>query len=148
MVDNRRTAGGGRPRRPAPPPRGAAPPAPTGSKMGTMLGAVAIALAAVALILSLVIPGPVGPAGADGTDGTNGAPGPQGPGGGQGPAGAQGPAGPSPLMTSAVRVENAGLSMGACTEFLNVTLTVPRSGTIVVTTSMHFWIDHTPGATG
>src|SRR3989304_3762941 len=121
MVDNRRTAGACRP----PPPRrgrGAAPPAPTGSKMGTMLGAVAIALAAVALILSLVIPGPVGPAGADGTDGTNGATGPQGPAGAQVPAGAQGPAGPSPLMTSAVRVENAGLSMGPCTEFLNVTL--------------------------
>ena len=125
---------------PAPQPM-AASPAPTGSKMGTMLGLLAVALAVVALVLSLVIPGPVGPAGTDGTDGATGATGPQGP---QGP---QGPSGPGPIVTSAVRVENGGLSVGACTEILNVTLTVPQSGTIVVTTSMHLWIDHTAGTT-
>src|SRR3989304_1217904 len=54
---------------------------------------------------------------------------------------------PSPGRGPPPRVENAGLSMGACTEFLNVTLTVPQAGTIVVTTSMHFWIDHTAGTT-
>ena len=102
----------------------APPPMPSGggSNAGKVLGAIAIALAIVALAVNFVIPGAVGPkgdtgaigppgttgatgpagptglngaTGATGAAGANGTQGPQGPAGQNGTDGAQGPAGPA-----------------------------------------------------
>jgi len=40
-----------------------------------------------------------------------------------------------------------GLSIVGCTNVLVLNLTVPRAGTIIVTTTAHLWIDHTAGTT-
>ncbi len=63
--------------------------------MAKMLGAAALALAVVALIVSFAIPGPAGIAGAPGAPGATGATGPAGPTGATGATGATGPAGPA-----------------------------------------------------
>jgi len=67
-----------------------APPAPSSSKMGMGLSVVAVILAVLALVMSLVIPGPVGVKGDAGAPGATGAIGPTG---NTGPQGPQGPAG-------------------------------------------------------
>jgi hypothetical protein len=48
-------------------------------------------------------------------------------------------------MDSQVRVEASGLQLSGCVNFITISLTVPQAGTIVVTSSLHFWIEHTVG---
>ncbi|HEY7585117.1 MAG TPA: hypothetical protein VH866_01255 [Candidatus Deferrimicrobiaceae bacterium] len=73
----------------------------SGGGVSKALSSVAVVLAAAALLMNFVIPGPAGPAGpagangtngTNGTDGTDGVAGPEGP---QGPVGPEGPAGPT-----------------------------------------------------
>ena len=120
-----------------------APPAPTGSKLGTILSVVAVILAVAALTMSLVIPGPAGAPGApglNGTDGTDGATGPQGP---QGP---QGPPGNGTLMARAAEGVAADIA-STCTRFTGaeVTIDVPGPGTVVVTAVVVLDVSHTSG---
>jgi len=74
----------------------APPPMPSGggSNVGKVLGAIAIALAIVAMAVNFVIPGPTGVAGAKGDTGLTGQTGAVGPTGVTGGTGATGPAGP------------------------------------------------------
>ncbi len=97
--------------------------------LGTVLSLVAVALAAAALVLSLVIPGPAGPAGTNGADGATGPIGPTGP---------RGPAGAGTLIVSQVRVTSGGLVMAGCMNYMRIDVSVPGPGTVVLTTSMHF----------
>lgn len=61
--------------------------------------------------------------------------------------GPQGPAGSGALVTSAVASpwQTGGLQMIGCTNVLTLSLTVPSAGTLVLTSSVHVWIEH--GAT-
>ena len=108
--------------------------------MGTWLNMAAIAVAVVALVVALVIPGPTGPVGPAGTDGTDGATGPQGP---------QGPSGAGTLMNSTRSTpwEAGGLPIVGCTNVHSLNLTVPSAGNIVMTSTVHIWVDHTSGTT-
>src|SRR3990170_2589514 len=152
--------GGGMPA-PAPQPMPmqpmSAPPAPSSSKMGMGLSVVAVILAVLALVMSLVIPGPVGvkgdagapgatgpigPTGANGAQGPAGATGPAGP---AGPAGPQGPPGPGTIMTSSGSPLLLSTIGGACTEGWNVSITVPSNGTVVVSGVARLRISHTTG---
>ena len=78
-----------------PPPQAVAPPT-KGDGLSRGLSLVAVILAAVALVISFVVPGPTGlkgdagPQGMTGVTGATGATGPQGPQGPAGPAGADG----------------------------------------------------------
>lgn len=121
---------------PAPMPAPMQAPAPvrpprTGG-LGTILGIAALAVAVIALVVAAVFPGPVGPAG------TQGATGPTGP---------QGPAGAGTLMRYAQSDPwtTGGLALVGCTLALNVSITVPGPGTIVVTSTTHLWVTHTTG---
>ncbi len=121
------------------------PPAPpagpqVGSSLGKWLSIGAIALAVVALVISVAVPGPTGPAGANGANGTDGATGPQG------PIGPTGPAGPGTLM--ATNETGAKVSIGsACTTYTSaeVSITVPSAGEIVITASVMLDLSHTSG---
>ncbi len=117
------------------------PSAPAPKGLGTILSVVAVVLAAVALVASIAIPGPTGPAGPAGTNGTNGA------NGATGATGPQGPAGPGTLMNSSVVQPylTGGLPLVGCTNVVYANLTIPRPGTVVVTATLHVWIDHTTG---
>ena len=137
-----------------------APPAPSSSKMGMGLSVVAVILAVLALIMSLVIPGPlgvkgdagatgatgatgpIGPTGANGAQGPAGATGPAGP---AGPAGPQGPPGPGTIMASSGSPLLLSTIGGACTEGWNVSITVPSNGTVVVSGVARLRISHTTG---
>ncbi len=79
--------------------------------------------------------------------GPQGLQGPQGPVGPQGPQGPAGPAGTGIIMGSQTRVEDPAVPLVGCTNFINISLTVPQAGIIVVTSSMHFWIQHFLGTT-
>lgn len=154
-----------------------------------MLSIVAVLLAAVALVVSFVIPGPTGPAGEIGPDGARGDTGATG---GIGPTGPQGPAGPSgsdgvacwdlngngvgdvttedingdtnvdvldctgptgpagipgPGTLMNYSVVTAGMTISGCTNVNQVDLNVTSAGTVVVTSMIHFWIEHTSGTT-
>ncbi len=37
------------------------------------------------------------------------------------------------------------VTMSGCTNYYSIDITVSGAGTVVLTTSMHFWIDHTAG---
>lgn len=129
-----------------PPPTPAAAPMPPaaaagGRGLGTALGAIALVLALVALALNFVIPGPQGPAGADGQDGQDGQDGLTGAAGPQGP---QGPAGPGTLLFSANATGSTVIGP-FCTNYANITVTVPGPGVLVVTASTLWSIDHTVG---
>lgn len=102
--------------------------------MGTALGAVAVILAAIALVVSFAIPGPAGPPGARGADG---------------PDGPTGPPGPGTLMNSTHSTPwfTGGLGIVGCTNIHSLDLTVPSAGTIVMTSTVHIWVDHTAGVT-
>lgn len=116
-------------------PAPAAYPAPQPKGVSPMVSYAAIGIAVLAIILSLVIPGPAGPQGLQGPTGNTGATGPAG------------PAGAGTLMASSMIAPwfTGGLALSGCTPVLNVTLTVPRSGMIVVYATLHLWIAHTAG---
>ena len=142
-----------------------------GGGVSKVLSAIALALAVVALAVNLVVPGPTGPAGSAGSrgdtgatgsagpvgpkgdtgaTGATGATGPTGPAGPQGPTGATGPAGPQgPAGPGAIVVSSdfqTSMTIGAsCTNYAQVSLTVPTAGTFVVTAQVHVAIDHTNG---
>jgi hypothetical protein len=100
-----------------------------------MLSAAAIAVAVVALIAALVVPGPAGPkgdTGLAGADGTNGLPGSTGP---------QGPPGNGTLMSSSFN-SAATLIGSTCTNYAQVAITVPSSGTVVVQAQVRVIIEH------
>ena len=109
-------------------------------RMGAALGAVAVVLAAIALVVSFAIPGPAGQTGATGADGADGATGPRGP---------TGPAGPGTLMNSTMSAPwfTGDLPIVGCTNIHSLDLTVPSAGTIVMTSTVHLWVDHTAGVT-
>lgn len=77
-----------------PPPTPSVSSGASGTKLGTTLGAIALALAVVAVAVNFVVAGPVGPAGSHGATGAAGSSGPQGAQGNQGPLGPTGVRGP------------------------------------------------------
>ncbi len=101
----------------------------------------------VALAVSLGIPGPAGPMGlngATGLTGPTGATGPQGPQGPQGDPGLQGPLGPGSLM--AYNTTSQEVPIGpTCTAFLQVTITVPSAGDIIVSAQETVRLEHLAG---
>lgn len=122
--------------------------------MSTILSAVAVVLAAGALVASLAVPGPAGPRGDTGATGQTGATGPAGaPGpagangqsGATGPVGPQGPAGNGTIQ--AFHIDSNGTSIGtSCGDLANVSITVPRAGSVVFSATAAFWVGHTNGA--
>ncbi len=124
-----------------------------GGRMGMGLSMAAIVIAILALILSLVVPGPNGAVGAPGATGATGPIGPAGPAGPQGltgdvgPPGPAGPAGAGTLMNSTRSSpwQSGGLVIAGCTNVHVVGLTVPSAGTVVMTSTVHVWIEHTVG---
>lgn len=113
-------------------------PAPrAASSVGALLNVAAIAVAVVALIVSVAIPGPTGPPGTDGADGATG------------PTGPQGPPGPGTLMnnTRSSPWMTGGLPLVGCTNVHVLNLTIPSAGTVVMTSTVHVWVDHTSGTT-
>lgn len=117
------------------------------------LSAVAVVIAILALILSLAVPGPTGAIGAPGATGAQGLQGPAGPTGPRGltgDVGSPGPAGPAgagTLMNSTRSTpwQSGGLPIAGCTNIHMVGLTVPSAGTVVMTSTVHVWIEHTTG---
>lgn len=101
---------------------------------------VAVALAAVALVISVAVPGPTGPAGAAGANGTNGSNGATGP---QGPIG---PAGPGSLMASNTTGDKVTIG-SVCTQYTSaeISITVPRAGEIEISASVMLDINHAAG---
>ena len=118
-----------------------------GGKMGMGLNVAAIAIAILALLLSLAIPGPNGAPGATGATGATGAAGAMGPQGPAGPAGPAGPPGGGAIMGSARSSpwQTGGLAIAGCTNIHSVSLTLPSPGNVVMTSTVHVWIDHTVG---
>lgn len=120
------------------------PPPPTepmrpggGAGLSKGLSAAAIALAVVALLAAIVIAGPVGPkgdAGPAGTDGQDGSPGATGP---------AGPPGSGTLMNATFT--SADLAFVGCTNYWQIAITVPSSGTVVVQAQVRVAIEHTAG---
>ena len=58
-------------------------------------------------------------------------------------AGSTGPAGPGTIMAYGEVVNT--VAFNGCTNFISVSITVPQTGSIVLTSSLHVWIDHTVG---
>ena len=113
------------------------PVRPPRTGMSSILAAVAVVLAAIALVVSFAIPGPVGPAGTNGTDGATG---PQGP---QGPAG---PTGAGTLMaTNSTSAEVNIPSVCGPYTGAQVTITVPRAGRIVINANVMLDLNHVAG---
>lgn len=100
--------------------------------MSLILSAVAVLLAAAALVVAFAVPGPMGPGGATGATG------------GTGP---RGPAGNGTIQGSLFDRNETRLVNTNCTTDAgaNVTLTVPTSGTVVLTAAIDFIIGHTTG---
>lgn len=123
------------------------PSAAPAKGLGNILGIVAVVLAAIALVVSFVIPGPAGPAGANGADGVNGISGAPGATGATGATGPRGPAGPGTLMNASLATpyQSGGQPLSGCTNVLFVNLTIPSNGTVVVWASLHVWVEHTTG---
>ena len=103
-----------------------------GSGLSKALSGAALALAIVALIVNFVVPGSPGPAG------------PAGPAGSDGARGLQGPPGNGTLLASSSKDTTATIE-ASCTNYLQVTITVPSSGTVVVWTQAWLAVDHTAG---
>ena len=122
---------------------------PPRTSLSSLLAIAAHVLAVGALVVAAVFPGPVGPAGTDGANGAPGTPGATGATGATGPQGPAGPAGAGTLMnyTQADPYTSGGLTLSGCTNLLVLNLTVPSSGTVIVTMSAHLWIEHTAGTT-
>lgn len=116
------------------------PASPPRTGMSSILAIAALVLAVVALVVAGVFPGPIGPMGPAGTNGATGATGATGP---------TGPAGAGTLMNYSQDDPWAvgGLPLVLCTNVLVLNLTVPRAGTIIVTSTTHLWIEHTAGTT-
>src|SRR2546422_2293188 len=157
------------------------PPAAPGAGLGRLLNVGAFLLALVALLASLLIPGPAGLTGAAGPLGPTGSTGSQGPAGQNGmnglncwdlngngvpdlPAedlngdsvvnvsdctGPRGPAGSGALVASGVATpwRTGGLQIVGCTNVLAFTLAVPAAGTLVLSSTVHVWVEHLSGAT-
>jgi len=108
-----------------------------------IVSAVSLTLGVVALIVALigviVNPGAAGPAGPVGADGQ------QGPQGNEGPTG---PPGTGSILATNVSRETTTIQT-ICTHYAKaeVTITVPSQGTIVVSTVVQIYIDHTYGTT-
>lgn len=104
------------------------PPTPAaGSRgRGNVLGAIALLVALVALAANFVVAGPTGP---------------QGP---TGATGERGPPGPGSLLFSEEKSETVVIGP-TCTNYANITVAVPGPGTVVVTASTRWFIDHTSG---
>ncbi|HEV8594527.1 MAG TPA: hypothetical protein VGR51_03265 [Thermoplasmata archaeon] len=138
--------------------------------------AIALAVVALAVNFVIPGPqGPAGTDGAQGSQGPQGPLGPTGPGGqncwdlnGNGIRdvgtedlngdtvvdvadcrGATGPSGSGALVTSAVASpwQTGGLGLVGCTNVLTLSLVVPSAGTLVLTSTVHVWVDHTNGVT-
>lgn len=105
---------------------GSRPPSSSGSSKG--LNLVAIALAAAAIVLAVVLPGPVGPAGPKGDTGATGA---------------QGPQGVTVIATGSNSVPH--YIPYVCAPYANVTITVPGPGTVAVSASVRLSVLHTMG---
>lgn len=122
----------------------APPPRSDGLSKGLSVAAVLLAVAA--LVMSFAIPGPAGAPGQDGTNGTDGQDGAQGPQGPQGNQGIQGPPGPGTLMNYSDTETNTVIE-AMCTEYarMNVTITAPSDGYVVVTANMLTILRHTLG---
>ncbi len=116
---------------------------------GQGLAIGSLVMAVVAIVLAVVIPGPAGPAGPqgergfegdEGPEGDTGTQGPQGDVGPQGATGPQGPHGPGTIMANST-IGTLRYFAG-CTEFDNVTITVPSAGTIVLSSTSILVIEH------
>ncbi len=61
--------------------------------------------------------------------------------------GPRGPPGPGTLMTTNQSEPwmTGGLPISGCTNILQMSLTVPSAGTIMLMSTVHIWIDHTSG---
>jgi len=118
-----------------------------GSRAGTILGTIALALAVVSMAMSFAIPGPAGANGLNGTNGSTGATGPQGPAGVNGTNGAQGPPGPGTLMNTTSGNAGWDLPSNVCTEIsgMTISLSVPGAGTIAVHAKMTVTMFHETG---
>ncbi len=126
------------PTQPAPPTEPTTPTAARGNGAGSskVMSVGAIALAIVALIAAFAIPGPAGSKGDAGSAGTDGLPGSTGP---------QGPPGNGTLMSASFN--SADTLIGAtCTNYLQVAITVPSSGTVVVQAQVRVIIEHSAGS--
>lgn len=108
------------------PPR---PPTAGGSSLYRALSLVALAIAASALVVSFVLPGPTG------------AVGPQGPGGAKG---STGPQGNGTLVAVSHTSATTQFSATGCTPYArgNVTITVPSSGVVVVQAQVWVILHH------
>ncbi len=122
------------------------------------LSIIALGAGIAALVVSLGVPGPVGPeglqgpTGPDGMDGAAGPTGPEGPAGltgATGPAGAvgsQGPPGPGSLM--AWSEAPIGLALNTSCQQVpgaEVTMELPGPGTVVVTSTVMIRLEHSFG---
>lgn len=130
-----------------PPPKEA-----SGSKMASVSMVLSVVAIVLALVLAFILPGPAGPSGekgdtgAAGSNGSDGADGTDGSNGADGATGPQGPAGNGTLMNYSVDVNGPTIG-SSCTNYadLNLDITVPSNGTIVVTALVLAHIDHTLG---
>jgi len=111
-----------------------------------VLSIMAIAVAVAALVLALVLPGPLGPVGPAGPEGPQGPAGATGP---VGPAGATGPAGPAGPNT--VVAMGSVSSTGAIGDELNVTSVTWNSAQqrweITLTGISYYYLDYVTVAT-
>lgn len=114
---------------------------------GLSLASILLSIGAIGVALTSSGPvGPGGPAGPQGPLGLQGDTGSSGPIGQTGPTGPPGPPGPGSLM--AFNSLQAGQSIGTlCATYVGLSLqiTVPTSGTIVLTASIRLAVDHVSG---
>ena len=123
----------------------AAPPARKAdlSKPSLVIAVIALALALIGMV---ALPGPVGPEGPEGVEGPEGPKGDDGPRGDTGPQGPQGadgpqgPPGPGSLVFNASRWDI--VVMSGCTNYIQINVTVPGPGKVVLISTIHWWIDH------
>jgi hypothetical protein len=116
----------------------------SGSKMASVSMVLSVVAIVLALVLAFVLPGPAGVTGPEGATGATGAPGSDGSNGSDGADGPMGPAGPGTLMNYSSDLNGPTIG-GACTNYadLDLNITVPSNGTIVVTALVLVHIDHT-----
>ncbi len=102
------------------------------TNVSLILSAIAVVLAAGALVVAFAVPGPTGPGGATGSTGATGP---------------RGPAGNGTIQGSFYDYNETAMVMTNCTTDAgaNVTLTVPTSGTVVLTAFENFIVGHTTG---
>lgn len=138
--------GSGQVAQPAPPPAAYAPaprPKTDVSKPGLVIAVIALALALIGIV---AFPGPAGVDGEAGEIGPQGEQGDDGSTGDTGLTGAQGPPGPSAITATSSVTTNADI-LAPCSNYpgAEVTIDVPSSGIIVVTSMVGIKIDHVSG---